>query len=150
MKVNTKLVIWRMQTTEKSRQVDTGDFLPRYREACQLPPTPRCVDQHLGWFLRSFHLGGSSVWPSSHLSRKTRPARHRKTPRSSEPLKAPLNHTHKGGTHRHALVVLLFAIPARWARTSHKSSSGAPHNLPCVLRRSLLPPSRLGGGNLQE
>ena len=38
MNVNTRLVIWRMQTTEKSRHdVDTVIFFTEVSEACQLP-----------------------------------------------------------------------------------------------------------------
>ena len=125
MKVNTRLVIWKMQTTEKSRHdVDTVIF---YRGLGKLANFPLLLVVAIHP-LDVSQANGRCQIPQWELARNT----------------------HKMGIHKpHSTSVALRDLP----RGEHEplimllwSTAQSPWR----ASRSLLPPSHLGGGNLQE
>jgi hypothetical protein len=83
-----------------------------------------CVDQH---------LDGFPVWPSSHLPLKARPARHRKTPLSSEVTQ----------WHAHSTRVA-FGVPPRKAQEPLTINQRWPRIITFSYQRLQQSPSRLG------
>jgi hypothetical protein len=83
-----------------------------------------CVDQH---------LDGSSVRPSSHLPLKARPARHRKTPLSSEVTQWHAQFTR-----------VAFGVPPRKAHEPLTINRRWPRTITFSCQRLQQSPSRLG------